>query len=45
MKGGRWLYLLRRYLLFFAVLAFVICCIMLLYLTSVTSVKGIEFTV
>ena len=22
MKGGRWLYLLRRYLLFFAVLAF-----------------------
>ena len=44
MKGGRWLYLLRRYLLFFAVLAFVISCSMLLFLNSVTRVTGIEFT-
>lgn len=44
MKGGRWLYILRRYLLFFALVAFVISCSIMLFMTTITSVTGIEFT-
>ncbi len=44
MKGGRWLYILRRYLLFFVLVAFVISCSIMLFMTTITSVTGIEFT-
>lgn len=44
MKGARWLYLLRRYLLFFALMTFVITCCMLLFLNMVTRTTGLEFT-
>ena len=44
MKQVRWLYLLRRYLLFFAIVTFVISCSMMLFLNTVTRATGIEFT-
>lgn len=44
MKGGRWLYILRRYLLFFVLVAFTISCSMLLFLNNVSAAAGIEFT-
>lgn len=41
-RGIRWLFSLRRYFTFFALMAFVISCCMLLFLNELTRATGIE---
>ena len=43
-RGVRWLFALRRYLIFFLLMAFVISCCMLLFLNTMTKSAGIILT-
>lgn len=43
-KNTRWLFSVRRYIIFFLLMAFIISCCMILFLNMVTKSTGLEFT-
>ena len=43
-RGVRWLFALRRYVLFFLLMAFVITCCMTLFLNMMTKSAGLQLT-
>lgn len=43
-KNVQWLFSLRRYIIFFLLMAFIISCCMILFLNMVTRSTGLEFT-